>query len=127
MLTACSQEPVSLSTQLANLTQEDRARMANKIIAKQFPSSPEAQLMLAVVESSILDATMVLPDEEPTEVEALRKHRERVEDKRTAIIYLSGDMEGPENCGVDSAWIRSVIKRAGIKIKWRPLWRRSIE
>ena len=70
------------------LTKEQAATAAN-IIELQFPDSPEGKLMFAIVRQAIMD----LP----------RKCLGAVE-------FIESEMWCCEVCGVESAWVRRVVK-----------------
>lgn len=78
-------------------------------IEPQFPRSPAGRLFFAVVERAVLDLTAKPP---PTAAAAI-EHKKRVV---TAARYLSGEVPHAEWCGVDSDWIRLVLKRDGVDI-----------
>lgn len=77
--------------------------LAGKAVAekinKQFPVTPEGQLMSAVIRQAVLDAS------------SKSAHWTVVSNARR---YLAGDMPAAELCGVDSGWIRRVVQSAGL-------------
>ena len=97
-----------------------RANSAIGIISSQFPTQPEAKLFLAVIERSILDIALVMRryDElkkKPTE-KRLRKFNVIRAEVIGSIRKLSGQIYFAEACGVDSDWVRQVIKRCGLPL-----------
>ena len=71
------------------LTKEQAATAAN-IVELQFPDSPEGKLMFAIVRQAITD----LP-----KAECL-----------AAADFLNSEMWCCEICGVESEWVRRVVK-----------------
>lgn len=67
------------------------ARLVAAKIQPQFPATPEGQLMFAVVRQALVDAL-------------------GAEHDPTATHYLLGSIPHAALCGVDSDWIRSVMR-----------------
>lgn len=87
-------------TNLVHFSNRERVNACIKKIEKQFPTSPEALLMLAVVQQAIKDC-----------------FGPPCYDKHTASAYLRRPIiEHAELCGVDSEWIRAQIKYAGLNL-----------
>jgi len=71
------------------------ARAAMRRVSAQFPSTPEAKLMCAIVGCAVTD----LFDKST---------------RRDAERYLTGEMKHAELCGVDSVWIRETLQKVGV-------------
>lgn len=75
--------------------------LVNKI-GCQFPHTPEARLMLSVINIALSD---LITNRRGVEIERYREDARR---------YLSGDMWHALVCGVDPEWIRLQLRIAGI-------------
>lgn len=78
--------------------------LINKIRC-QFPDTPEARLMLAVINIALVD---LISNRRGTEIERNRDNAAR---------YLSGEMWHALVAGVDPEWIRLQLKTAGFNIQ----------
>jgi len=74
---------------------EKKAKHVCREIKSEFGKSPEEKLFFAIVERAIYDAC--------------------VDGYYGARSYLSGYIPHAEMCGVDSDWIRRVIKKVGLE------------
>jgi len=80
--------------------------LVNKI-GCQFPNTPEARLMLSIINIALSD---LITNRRGTEVERYREDARR---------YLSGDMWHALVCGVDPEWVRLQLRIAGFDYKER--------
>lgn len=80
------------------ITKRKRAMFACEKIKTQFPTYPEAKLYFAVVALAVMDLS---------HGGALRRAAER---------YLRGTIHAAEVCGVDSAWIRRVLRQFDLDV-----------
>ena len=82
---------------------DDRTKV-KLIIGKMKPyfnDCPESMLMFGIIEQALRDLTVSgLP----------------LEDRLSAIHYLKRNMVHAEICGIDSAWIRRLIRQVGLKL-----------
>jgi len=77
----------------------DRLVMRNAAIKKirtQFGDTPEHKLMFAIVEQAIKDLSS-----------------KSIEVSRSAERHIKNEIPHAELCGVDSEWIRLVLKKCG--------------
>lgn len=84
-------------TKHAGVSNFERVRAVSARIAFQFPSTPEANVLLEVVQQAVRDAFGY--DD---------RHRDG------ALRYLRRTIVHAEICGVDSEWIRRQIRTAGL-------------
>jgi len=83
-------------------TKRKRAIMVCETVRAQVDDTPENNLMFAVFRQSILD--FVSPDRDVN-----REENER--NRRTALSYLLSDMPHLESCGIESKWVRKLLRR----------------
>ena len=81
----------------SNNTKARLAYQLGKKISYQFPDSPEGKLWAAVVRQAIQDL-----------------YGRTKTASKDAVRYLSDRIMAAELCGVDSEWIRSQVKKAGL-------------
>lgn len=81
------------------MKKKEVAKLVSDLIKREFPTSPEGQLMFAVLRHTILD--LALKDN--------AKNREAILD---AQLYFKMDMFHCHLCGVDPDWIIDVLIRA---------------
>lgn len=74
-------------------------------IGFQFPGTPAGALFCRVVQVAILDVSA-------PGVGTVGSKKEQ--DRRSAGKYLAQEMPHAELCGVDSGWIRRVIRNSGL-------------
>ena len=96
------------------MTQEEAIRiyklanLAIKKIALSYPETPEGKLGFAVTERAILDAY----DFKERKVNGID-----ISDREGALSYLNeGEMYWAEMCGVNSDYIRRVIRQVGLAL-----------
>jgi len=89
------------------MTPENKYTLAVKKIRMQFPDDPHYNLYFSVIERAILDLM-------PRTNKSTNKIKEHARLKSTAKKYLSGEIYHAEACGVDSQWIRRIMKEANI-------------
>jgi len=81
-----------------NPTENKKAHLIIRRIASQFPDSFHGRLMLGIVGRALLDSI-----ENGLDYEA-----------HNARDYINGTMHHAELCGVDSEWIRRVVRKIGL-------------
>lgn len=79
------------------MTRAQRIDAACQKIRYQMPDTEEGDVMALVIRQTVKD---------------LYHHREAV--RVAAARYLSGHIDAAEVCGVESDWVRRVLKDAGI-------------
>lgn len=84
------------------MTKQKKASLIARKIRSEFPDTPEANLMFAIIYQALKDAASVDA--------AHLTYAER----ESAIDYLQGDIPHAAICGVDSDYIKKVIKHVGL-------------
>ena len=90
-------------------TTQDKIDITESVLKPQFPSSPEGQLMAAIVMQAIRDA---FSDEFDFKHDHTRAEHERA--KVSGLRYLVGDMPHAVICGVDPSWILRKLFKFGL-------------
>lgn len=99
------QIPMTLNMQILMNLNLEAAKLISKKIKPQFVDSADGRLMHAIVEQALLDASrVIIPDPRG-------KHKKMEGEKISAMYYLSHHMVHAEMAGVDSEWIRSIIRK----------------
>ncbi len=81
---------------------EQHVNAITKKLSHQFPKSPDANLMLAIIRQALFD--FLSPRTKSV------GHFNPESEKRSAKRFLKSQILHAEICGVDSDWIRTVIK-----------------